>query len=298
MAGNAVLLKHAPGVQGLAGDIEALVAQVLPPGLLVNLRVDEARVGGLIEDPRVAAVTLTGSTRAGAAVAARAGAALKKSVLELGGSDPFVVLEDADLDAAARAGAASRLLNAGQSCIAAKRFIVVASVAEAFLARLLEHFRAATIAPMAREDLRAALHAQVLDAVAAGGRCVLGGTLPDGPGWHYPPTVLVDIGPGMRAWEEELFGPVAAVRVVADAEAAIEAANDSTYGLGASVWTADPQAARGWVQRLDAGCVFINGMVKSDPRLPFGGVKRSGWGRELGRLGILEFVNARTVWIA
>ena len=302
MAGNGVLLKHAPTVQGCAEAIVEICLEAgIPQGLITNLRIETDAVAELIEDRRVAAVTLTGSTRAGAAVASVAGAALKKSVLELGGSDPFVVLSDADLDEAARVGAASRLLNAGQSCVAAKRFIVVADVAEAFVAKLRDRFVSMRMGedygPLAREDLRETLHRQVSESIAAGAVCELGGRIPDRAGWFYPATLLTEVGPGMPAWDGELFGPVAAVRVVDDAERAFEVANDTIYGLGASIWTADTSNASELARRVDAGCVFLNGMVKSDPRLPFGGIKQSGWGRELGAHGIREFVNARTVWV-
>lgn len=307
MAGNAVVLKHAPTTQGCA---EALVAAArdagFPDGLFTNLRVDVGGVAALIGDPRVAAVTFTGSSCAGAAVAAAAGAALKPTVLELGGSDPFVVLADADLDEAARQAARSRLQNAGQSCVAAKRFVVEAAVADAFVARFRDQLAAAvvgdpradgvTVGPLARADLREALHAQVLGSVARGAHVALGGELPRGPGWFYPPTLLTDVGPGQPAWDEETFGPVAAVRVVPHAEAAFAAANDTPYGLGASVWTAADADPAGLARRFEAGCVFVNGLVRSDPRAPFGGIKRSGWGRELGREGLLAFVNAKTVW--
>lgn len=309
MAGNGVVLKHAPTTQGCAEALVALIRDAgLPNGLVPNLRVEVDRVASLIADPRVAAVTFTGSTRAGAAVAAAAGASLKRSVLELGGSDPFVVLAGADLDRAAAQGAASRLQNAGQSCVAAKRFVVERSVAEGFVARLRDRMaevvvgdpRAAGVGmgPLAREDLRDALHRQVVGSIRAGARLELGGVLPEGPGWFYPPTLLTGVGPGQQVWDEETFGPVAAVRVVGDAEAAFEAANDTVYGLGASVWAAPDADPVALARRFRAGCVFVNGMVRSDPRLPFGGVKRSGWGRELGREGILEFVNAKTVWSA
>jgi len=309
MAGNAVALKHAPNVPGCALAIENLCREAgLPDGLLVNLFAEHEQIGAIIATDSIAAVSFTGSTRAGATVAKLAGQHLKKCVLELGGSDPFVVLADGDLKAAARVGSASRLLNSGQSCIAAKRFIVEEPAAEAFLRYLETELDqavvgnpldpATTIGPLAREDLRDALHEQVEQSVRAGAHCLMGGFIPEQPGWYYPVTLLTEVGPGMAAWEEELFGPVAAVRVVADADAALRAANDTSYGLGAAVYTADSERIREWSRSLNAGAVFFNGMVKSDPRLPFGGVKRSGFGRELGAQGIREFVNQKTVWVA
>ena len=305
MAGNAVVFKHAPTVQGCIEDLLALFEGLFAPGLVANLRVDNAGAARVMGDPRIAAVTFTGSTAAGAVVAGVAGTHLKKTVLELGGSDPFVVLADADIEAAAQAAAASRLLNCGQSCIAAKRCIVEAPVAEAFTVALRRHLMAAvvgdptqaetTLGPMARDDLRQRLHRQVRDSVEAGATLALGGVLPEGPGWFYPATLLTDVGPGQPAWEEELFGPVATVHIVADTASALAAANDTRFGLSASLWTASDPAAL--IPQLTAGAVFINGMSKSDPRIPFGGIKRSGWGRELGRAGLLEFVNRKSVWI-
>jgi succinate-semialdehyde dehydrogenase / glutarate-semialdehyde dehydrogenase len=308
MAGNAVLMKHAPNVPGCANAIEDLVNGVgALEGLLTNLRLSIEQTHALIGRPEVAAVTLTGSTRAGASVAETSGSNLKKVVLELGGSDPFIVLQDADLARAARIGTASRLLNSGQSCIAAKRFIVVESVADAFVEHLSRALSEAhvgdplspntQVGPMARSDLRDALHAQVRASVDAGAVAEFGGDIPDGTGWFYPVTLLTNVGPGMPAWDEELFGPVAAVRVVRDTKEAINTANDSEYGLGAAVFTADMALASEMAHRLRAGAVFINGMVKSDPRLPFGGIKRSGYGRELSWHGIREFVNTKTVWV-
>lgn len=309
MAGNAVALKHAPNVPACASAIEALCTEAgLPEGLLVNLYAEHAQIEAIIGTASIAAVSFTGSTRAGALVAAAAGRQLKKCVLELGGSDAFVVLEDADIELAAEVGAASRLLNSGQSCIAAKRFIVVEAVAEAFLASLERRLREAvvgdpldpdtTVGPLAREDLRTTLDLQVQGSIRAGANCIMGGSIPKQDGWFYPVTLLTQVRPGMAAWEEELFGPVAVARVVPDAEAALSAANDTPYGLGAAVFTAEAERIRAWSGALKAGAVFFNGMVKSDPRLPFGGIKRSGYGRELGPQGIREFVNEKTVWIA
>lgn len=307
MAGNAVLLKHAPNVPGCANAIADLFGESgALKSLVANLRISAEQTHALIASAEVAAVTLTGSTAAGESVAEIAGCNLKKVVLELGGSDPFIVLHDADLPAAARAGAQSRLLNSGQSCIAAKRFIVVEEAADMFIDHLRRELSEAPVGdplapntrvgPLARRDLRDALHEQVLASVDAGARLMMGGEPMDRDGWFYPVTLLTEVGPGMPAWDEELFGPVAAVRVVADADAALAAANDSEYGLGAAVFTADVGMAERMARDLQAGAVFVNGMVKSDPRLPFGGIKRSGYGRELSWHGIREFVNTKTVW--
>ncbi len=310
MAGNAVLLKHASNVPGSAGAIEGIFRQAgAPDGLFRTLYLDNDRAGELIEDPAVAAVTLTGSTRAGKSVGARAGGALKKTVLELGGSDPYLVLEDADLDAAAAACAAGRLVNSGQSCVAAKRFVVVEAVREAFEEKLVARMAAAKmgppteegveVGPQAREDLRDELHDQLRRSVEKGARVLLGGEIPDRPGWFYPPTVLTDVAPGQPAYDEELFGPVAAVIPVADEAEAVRVANDSVYGLGAAVFSADlPRAERLAADALHVGCAFVNDQVRSHPALPFGGVRESGYGRELGKWGIREFVNVKTVWVA
>jgi succinate-semialdehyde dehydrogenase/glutarate-semialdehyde dehydrogenase len=296
----------------------------VPPGVFSTLLVGSETVAGLVADRRVAAVTLTGSTPAGRAVAAAAGRHLKPTVLELGGSDPYVVLEDADLEAAATACVSSRLLNSGQSCIAAKRFVVVRSVLEDFSALVVERMAVAvlgdpldqntTVGPMARIDLRDELHAQVQATLAAGARLLLGGELPGvdatgddatggdppgGQGAFYPPTVLTDIRPGMPAYGEELFGPVAALIAAEDEADAIRIANDTPFGLGAAVFTRD--VARGERiarDQLAAGACFVNAFVKSDPRLPFGGIKDSGYGRELARQGVRAFVNTKTVFVA
>ena len=306
VAGNTVVLKHAPRVPGCAEALDALFRDAdLPKGVFQNVRVDDDRALALVADPRIAGVALTGSTRAGRAVAAAAGEALKPSVLELGGSDPFVVLADADLAKAAERCVRSRMLNAGQSCIAAKRVIVEEAAAEAFMA----HLRAAlsalvvgdptapdtTVGPLARADLRDALHRQVRESVESGADAVLGGQLPPGDGFFYPVTLLENVGPGQPAWEQELFGPVMAVRRVADVDAALAAALDSSYALGSSIWTHNRQTAERFAQALGVGSVFINEMCRSDPRLPFGGNGQSGWGRELGALGFRAFVNTRTV---
>lgn len=308
MAGNAGLLKHAPNVPGCALAIETLLRDAgFPEHLFRNLFIENDLVGEVIDDPRVRAVTLTGSTRAGRAVAARAGAALKKTVLELGGSDPYIVLADADLELAATTCVTSRMINGGQSCISAKRFIVARSVAEEFkrlVVTAMEALRtgdpfdeATDYGPMARIDLRDELHRQVEASVAAGARVLTGAAIPRTPGAFYPPTVLADVAPGMPAYHEELFGPVAAIITAEDETDALRIANDSDYGLGAAVFTAD--AARGEdlaARHLEAGACFVNSFVKSDPRLPFGGIKNSGYGRELSSHGIREFVNVKAVF--
>lgn len=308
MAGNGFVLRHADNSTGCGEDLEALFRDAgFPDGVGLQIRTDHETVAEIIGDDRIAAVTLTGSTAAGRAVASVAGQHLKPCVLELGGSDPFVVLSDADVARAAEVGAKARLQNNGQSCIAAKRFVVVASQAEAFVAAFREHLAAAvsgdprseetTLGPLARADLRETLHQQVVASVEAGARCVLGGEVPDGEGFHYPATLLLDCAPGMPAWDDEVFGPVAAVRVVADDEAALEAAVHPTYGLGASIWT-DPERVDAIAPRIQAGAAFFNAMTASDPRVPFGGIKASGYGRELGKHGLHSFVNAKTVWVA
>jgi succinate-semialdehyde dehydrogenase/glutarate-semialdehyde dehydrogenase len=309
MAGNAAILKHASNVSGCALAIEAVMrASGFPGELFRSLLVPSGRVEELIDAPEIRAVTLTGSTPAGRAVAARAGLRLKKTVLELGGSDPYLILEDADLERAAETCAASRLINGGQSCIAAKRFIVVGRAREEFEERLVERMKArrmgdpradgTDLGPQARRDLRDELHAQVEASVAGGARLLLGGELPPGPGAYYPATVLTDVGPGTPAHDDELFGPVAAVIPVRDEAEAIRVANASRFGLGAAVFTRD--AARGEriaAEELEAGACFVNTFVKSDPRLPFGGVKESGYGRELSSFGIREFVNIKSVYV-
>jgi succinate-semialdehyde dehydrogenase/glutarate-semialdehyde dehydrogenase len=310
MAGNAGVLKHASNVPGCALAIEeVLVDAGLPEGLFKTLLIGSSEVAAVIEHPRVVAVTLTGSTPAGKAVAATAGGALKTTVLELGGSDPYVILEDADLGAAAKACAKSRLINSGQSCIAAKRFIVVDVVHDAFVKALRAEMAAATmgdptsedtdVGPQARVDLRDELHDQVTRSVAAGAKVALGGEVPDGPGAFYPPTLLVDVKKGCPAYSEELFGPVGSVIRATDEADAIRIANDSIFGLGAAVFTKDSERGRRIAEEeLEAGCCFVNSFVRSDPRLPFGGIKESGYGRELEGLGIREFVNQKTVYVA
>jgi succinate-semialdehyde dehydrogenase / glutarate-semialdehyde dehydrogenase len=309
MAGNGGVLKHASNVSGCALAIEEIMrAAGFPRALFRTLLVSSSRVAGIIEAREVKAVTLTGSTPAGRSVASKAGAVLKKTVLELGGSDPYLVLEDADLETAAETCVASRLINSGQSCIAAKRFIVVEPVRRRFEEVFVEKMRkkrvgdpleeGVDVGPQARRDLRDELHKQVAASVARGARLLLGGTIPEGKGAYYPPTVLTDVKPGMPAFDEELFGPVAAIIGAKDEAEGVRLANDSSFGLGAAVFTRD--SARGEslaADRLEAGCCFVNASVKSDPRLPFGGIKESGYGRELSSFGIREFVNIKSVWI-
>lgn len=308
VAGNTGLLKHASNVPQCALAIEAVFRDAgFPAGVFRTLMIPAAEVEGVIRDPRVAAVTLTGSEPAGRQVAATAGSVLKKSVLELGGSDPFLVLEDADLELAVAQAVASRFLNAGQSCIAAKRFILIDAIADEFLTRFKAAVEklvpgdpldeATTLAPMARRDLRDELHQQLQDSLAAGAELVTGGHPLDGPGAFYAATIVDKVKPGMRAYHEEFFGPVAIAIRVADQEEALRIANDVEFGLGGSVWSGDAARGEALARRLECGCAFVNGMVKSDPRLPFGGIKRSGYGRELSHHGMHEFVNAKTLWI-
>lgn len=310
MAGNSCVLKHASNVCGCALAIEEVFARAgFPEGAFRAVLIGGSRVGELVAHPAVSAVTLTGSSPAGSAVASRAGSLLKKTVLELGGSDPYVILEDADLAAAAEMCAAGRLLNSGQSCIAAKRFIVPERAAKPFTEFLLERMLArrtgdpldesTDVGPLARADLRDELHGQVERSVASGARILAGGSVPAGPGAFYPVTVLAGVRKGMPAFDEELFGPVAAVVVARDEEEAIAAANDTCFGLGAAVFSRDlVRAERIAADRLEAGSCFVNAFVKSDPRLPFGGIKGSGYGRELSAFGIREFVNVKTVYVA
>jgi succinate-semialdehyde dehydrogenase / glutarate-semialdehyde dehydrogenase len=312
MAGNGALLKHSPNVPRCALATEELFASAgCPDGLFRTLLVGDASVsdatGRLLDDPRVAAVTLTGSERAGAAVGATAGRALKKCVLELGGSDPFVVLADADLGLAAQAAARARFLNGGQSCIAAKRFVVEEPVADEFERRFVDAVAAlpvgdpldpaTRVGPLARADLLDALERQVEGSVAAGAKVLCGGARLERPGWFYAPTVLAGVTPDMPVFSEETFGPVAAVVRAPDTEAAVALANDTPYGLGASIWTRDLERAQRLGRRIESGSLFVNAVVASDPRLPFGGIKRSGYGRELAAVGIREFTNIRTFWV-
>jgi succinate-semialdehyde dehydrogenase/glutarate-semialdehyde dehydrogenase len=307
-AGNVGLLKHASNVPGCARAIEDVFREAgYPEGVFRTLLVGSDRVEDLLADDRVRAATLTGSGPAGRAVAETAGANLKKTVLELGGSDPFVVLDDADLDAAAGTGAWARNLNGGQSCIAAKRFVVHTDVHGAFLDRFVEEVEALTVGdpldeatevgPQASADLMADLHEQVRESVAAGATVLTGGEPLDREGAFYPPTVLTDVPAGCPADAEEVFGPVAAVYEVDDEDAAVALANDTRFGLGASVWTADRDRGRRVGRRIEAGCVYVNQLVKSDPRVPFGGIGDSGYGRELAGAGIREFVNRKTLWV-
>jgi len=309
MAGDAAILKHASNVPRCALAIEAVFREAgFPRGLFSTVLVEAPAVAALIADPRIVAATLTGSDRAGSKVAEQAGRELKKTVLELGGSDPFIVLADADVAAAARTAADARLINSGQSCIAAKRFIVVEPVADEFLERFVDELRSrrvgdpvareTQVGPQARVDLRDALHRQVVESVKRGARLLLGGEIPAGKGAFYPPTLLTAVDKGMPAFDEETFGPVAAVVRAKDEADAVRLANDSAFGLGASLWTRDRARAERLAAQVEAGSVFVNGLVKSDPRLPFGGIKRSGYGRELSEYGIREFVNIKSVWIA
>src|SRR6266852_2837070 len=309
MAGNAGILKHASNVPRCALAIEEVFRRAgFPEGLFRTVLADSGAVKGLIANPRIVAVTLTGSERAGQAVAQQAGHELKKTVLELGGSDPFLVLADADVDAAARAAAEARLINSGQSCIAAKRFIVVEPVADRFLERFKDELasrsmgdptaRDTQVGPQARVDLRDELHRQVEESVKRGARALLGGQVPAGKGAFYPPTLLAAVDRGMPAFDEETFGPAAAVIRAKDEADGLRLVNDSPFGLGAAIWTKDLARAERLAAQIEAGAVFVNGVVKSDPRLPFGGIKRSGYGRELSEYGIREFVNIKSVWIA
>ena len=308
MAGNVVLLKHAPNVPQCALAIESLLGKAgLPEGVFQALLIGVEQVPAILEDDRVAAVTLTGSDRAGRDVASRAGRALKKTVLELGGSDPFIVMPSADLAQAVATAVKSRTFNSGQSCIAAKRFIVADAIADEFAGRFVEAMAglrvgdpldpATEVGPMARADLVEVLTAQVADARARGARVLTGGAPLERTGHFYPPTVLIDVARDARAYREELFGPVATIFRVKGEDEAIALANDTRYGLGASVWTSDPAERDRFVEALEVGQVFVNAMVASDPRVPFGGVKMSGYGRELGPHGIREFAQTKTVWI-
>ncbi len=309
MAGNVGLLKHASNVPQCALAIEEIFRRAgFPEGCFQTLLIESDQVKRVIEDPRVAAVTLTGSTGAGSQVASAAGKAIKKSVLELGGSDPFVVMPSADLEAAVRTAVKARTINNGQSCIAAKRFIVHESIADEFERRYVAGFRAlkigdpmdpaTDIGPLANESQVLTIAEQVTRSVAAGATLLTGGRRLDRPGFWYEPTVLTNVTPDSPAYHDEVFGPVAILFRVRDVDEAIRLANDSPFGLGASAWTNDAAERRRFVDEIEAGMVFINAMVASDPRVPFGGVKQSGYGRELSRHGIHEFVNAKTVWVA
>lgn len=308
MAGNTCVMKHDPNVPGCAEAIEKIFKEAgVPDHIMVNLPVETPLVEKAIRDPRIAAISFTGSPGAGAKVASTAASEIKHSVLELGGSDPFIVLQDADLEAAADVATLSRIINAGQSCIAAKRVIVEAPVYDDFIGRVFERLQKlklgdplsqdTDIGPIARFDLREDLHRQVSETIADGARCLMGGEMPEGEGFLYPVTMLVDVTSDMTAFREETFGPVMCIIRAEDAKHAVELANDSEFGLGAGVWTGNAAQAEDMAMQLQAGQVAINGIVKTDPRLPSGGIKKSGYGRELGPHGIKEFVNAKQVWI-
>ena len=308
MAGNAAVLKHASNVPQSALALEELMREAeFPDGLFRTLLIQGSAAERIIEDDRVRAVTLTGSSATGRRIAEIAGRSLKKAVLELGGSDPFIVLADADLAAAGTNAARARNQNNGQSCIAAKRFIVVESVGSEFERRFADAVRAlkvgdpidpaTNVGPLARADLREALERQVRESVRMGARVVVGGRRWGERGYFYEPTILADVTDAMPVFQEETFGPVAAIRVVRDADEAVRIANDTPYGLGASLWTRDAALGERLARSIEAGNVFVNGMVASDPRLPFGGVKQSGFGRGLSEFGIREFVNIQTIWI-
>ncbi|HEY2593559.1 MAG TPA: NAD-dependent succinate-semialdehyde dehydrogenase [Chloroflexota bacterium] len=306
-AGNCAVLKHASNVSGCALALGSLFEDAgFPRGVFGVLLIPNDRVAAVIEDPRIAAVTLTGSTGAGRSVGAAAGRSLKRAVLELGGSDAFIVLEDADLDAAARTAAKARFQNAGQSCIAAKRFIVVGSVADEFEERLVAEARkvvvgdplrdSVTMGPLARGDLRDTLERQLRESLAAGATLRCGGTRTEGRGYFITPAVVTGCTTDMPAFREETFGPLAAVIRVGSADEALSTANNSEFGLGGNIWTRDEERGVALARLMDSGGVFVNGMTHSDPRIPFGGVKESGHGRELSSFGIREFVNVKTIW--
>ena len=307
LSGNGFLLKHAPNVMGCAYALrDAYEASGFPEHLFAILNAGNDAVTAVIEDPRIAAVTVTGSMRAGSAIAATAGRAMKKSLLELGGADAYIVLADADIDKAVEVGIVARFQNAGQVCLAAKRFILERPIAEEFTRKYVEAVRkvtagdpldpATTIGPIARDDLRRGIHDQVQRSVAAGARLLLGGGMVDGPGFFYQPTVLADVRPGMAAFDEEVFGPVAALVVADDADDAIRLTNASEYGLSSNIWTSDLDKARRLARRIEAGGVFVNGFTASNARIPVGGVKKSGYGRELSHFGLREFTNAQAFW--
>jgi succinate-semialdehyde dehydrogenase/glutarate-semialdehyde dehydrogenase len=308
MAGNTGVLKHASNVQGCAFAIEDAFLQAgFPEGVFMNLNIEAKEVKTLIEDKNIVAITLTGSDAAGRSIASIAGQNLKKTVMELGGSDAYIILDDVDLEQATDLATFGRLQNNGQTCIAAKRFIVHDAIYDAFLALFTKKMKAAKMGdpthedvyygPMARLDLRDELHDQVLKTIQQGGRLVLGGIIPEGPGAYYPATILVDLKPGMEAFDNELFGPVASVMRAKDDAHAVELANNSQFGLGSGVFTGNRERGEKLALQLEAGSSFVNKLVVSDPRLPFGGVKNSGYGRELAAYGIREFVNTKTIWI-
>jgi succinate-semialdehyde dehydrogenase / glutarate-semialdehyde dehydrogenase len=309
MAGNGILLKHASNVTGSALAIESLFREAgFPSDLFRTLKLSSSRIEGLIEHSIIKAVTITGSVNAGKAVAAKAGLELKKTVLELGGSDPYIILDDADLHTAVPTCINSRLINSGQSCIAAKRFIIVKSRLAEFERMFIAGMRAKTmgdpldekndVGPQASTSLREDLHRQVEESIEKGAVCLLGGVIPEGKGSWYPPTVLTNVRPGMPAYDDEIFGPVAAIISAGDEEDAIRIANDTRFGLGASVFTSDLERGKLIAEnQINAGSCFVNDQVRSDPRLPFGGLADSGYGRELSYPGIREFVNIKTVYV-
>jgi succinate-semialdehyde dehydrogenase/glutarate-semialdehyde dehydrogenase len=310
MAGNGAILKHAPISSGIGNKIEELFSEAeFPKNLFQHFILDNEGAAKVIEHPHVSAVTLTGSGRAGTAVASQAGKFLKKSMLELGGSDPYVVLEDADLELAARCIVNSRLNNSGQVCIAAKRIIVLASVEQKLIQKIKDHMSSfkmgdpldpkTNLGPLARSDLRVTVHQQVEKSLKQGAKLLLGGIIPDSQGFYYPPTLLTEVKPGMPAFDEEIFGPVISIIVANSEQEAIAYANKSEYGLGAAVFTRDLERGEHIATyEIDAGVCFVNALVASDPRLPFGGIKKSGYGRELSKEGILEFVNTKTIAIS
>lgn len=309
MAGNAGILKHASNVPGSALAIEEVFREAgFPENIFRTLLISARKVENIIKNPRVKAVTLTGSEPAGMQVAAAAGRELKKTVLELGGSDPFIVLEDADIPACVLTSIKARMINAGQSCIAAKRFIVFEPILKQFeeqQTQIMSNLKVGDplkddtkVGPMARLDLLEELHEQVVKSIKMGARLLCGGKRVEGPGAFYMPTVLTDVKKGMPVYEQETFGPVSAIIPVKNIEEAIAVANDSEFGLGGSVWSRDIKKAEMVARRIETGAMFINGLTKSDPRLPFGGIKKSGYGRELSHYGIKEFVNIKTIWIA
>ncbi|MBL4655108.1 MAG: NAD-dependent succinate-semialdehyde dehydrogenase [Bacteroidia bacterium] len=308
MAGNVGVLKHASNVPQCAISIEQLFAEAgFPQGVFQNFLIGSSKVNDLIEDKRIKAVTLTGSELAGSKVAECAGRNIKKTLLELGGSDPFIVLNDADLNKAVKVAVRSRMINCGQSCIAAKRFIVEATIHDEFVEKMVEKMKSlklgdpteetTDVGPMAREDLANELLEQVKKSAEMGAKFALGGDRPEMQGAFFNPTILTEVKHDMPAYHEEMFGPVATVIKVADENEAIQVANDSDFGLGGSVWTNDIQKGEALARKVESGAVFVNGLVKSDPRLPFGGIKNSGYGRELSYLGIREFVNQKTTWV-
>lgn len=308
MSGNTCVMKPDPNVPATAALLTQIFQQVLPTGVMENLVIETELVGEAIDHPGIKAISFTGSSQAGKKVAARAASSIKPAVLELGGSDPCIVLADADITKACDVITLSRLINAGQSCIAVKRVIVEASIYEQVCAELTQRFEALTlgdpreknqcIGPIARKDLRDQLHDQVMRTVKAGARCLAGGERPSMAGFYYPPTILTDVKPGMTAFEEETFGPVLAICKADDLDDALRLANETEYGLGSSIWTSNEVSAQRAAIELQAGQVAINGIVKTDPRLPSGGIGKSGYGRELGPHGIREFVNIKQIWAA